>query len=105
MPGALSAIGLLLRQGPILLAAADALVNRTRRPQVTTQDLEGLKQRLVELEQHQQATATLAKDLADATTTMAAALQASAAKARQGFWIAIAALVMAASALLVALIR
>jgi hypothetical protein len=105
MPGALSAIGAILRQAPVILAAADALVSRTRRPQVTTEDLDGLRRRLGELEQHQQANATLAKDLADATTTLAAAAQASAAKTRQAFALAIVALVVAASALLVALLR
>ena len=105
MPGALSAIGVILRQAPAILAAADALVSRTRRPQVTTQDLEGLKQRLSELEQHQQANAALAKDLADATTALAAAAQASAAKARQAFILAIVATAIAASALLLALLR
>ena len=105
MPGALSAIAALLRQAPVILAAADALVSRTRRPQVTTDDLNGLRQRIAELEQHQQANATLAKDLADATTALATAVQANAAKARQAFVIAIVAVLLAASALLVALLR
>ena len=105
MPGALSAIGAILRQAPVILAAADALVSRTRRPHVTNEDLDGLKRRISELEQHQQANATLAKDLADATTALAAAAQASAAKTHQAFVLAIAALVVAASALLVALLR
>src|SRR5262245_54105852 len=105
MPGALSAIGAILRQAPTILAAADALVSRTRRPQVTSEDLNGLRQRLGELEQHQQANAALAKDLADATTAMATAIQMNAAKANQIFLIAVAALVAAVSALLVALFR
>jgi hypothetical protein len=105
MPGALSAIGAILRQAPVILAAADALVSRTRRPQVTTEDLDGLKGRLAELEQYQQAHATLAKELADATTALASAAQASAAKTHQAFVLAVVALVVAASALLVALLR
>jgi len=105
MPGAFSAIAAILRQAPVILAAADALVSRTRRPHVTSEDLEGLRQRIGDLEQHQQANATLAKDLADATTAMATAIQTSAAKARQAFLLAIAALVVAVSALLVALLR
>ena len=105
MPGALSAIAILLRQAPTILAAADALVSRTRRPQVTSEDLNGLRKRIADLEQHQQANATLAKDLADATTAMATAVQANAAKARQAFFIAIAGLLLAALALLVVLLR
>jgi hypothetical protein len=104
MPGAFSAIGAILRQAPTILAAADALVNRTHRPQATT-DLDSLRQRIAELEQHQQANATLAKDLADATTALATAVQANTAKARQAFLLAIAALVIAASGLLVAMFR
>jgi ribosomal 50S subunit-associated protein YjgA (DUF615 family) len=105
MPGALSAIAALLRQTPVILAAADALVSRTRRPQVTSEDLNGLRQRIVELEQHQHANAALAKDLADATTAIATAVQANGAKTRQALVIAIAAVLLAASALLVALLR
>lgn len=105
MPGAISAIGAILRQAPVILAAADALVSRTRRPQVTSEDLDGVRQRLGELEQHQQANAAIAKDLADATTAMAGAIQTSAAKTRQAFLLAVAALVVAVSALLAALIR
>ena len=105
MPGAISAIGAILRQAPVILAAADALVSRTRRPQVTSEDLDGLRQRLGELEHHQQANATLAKDLADATTAMASAIQTNAAQTRQAFLLAMGALVIAVSALLVALLR
>ena len=105
MPGAFSAIGAILRQAPVILAAADALVSRTRRPQVTSEDLAGLKQRLDEIEQHQQANASLAKELADATSTLATAVQASAAKAHQAFVLAIVAVILAAAALLVALLR
>jgi hypothetical protein len=105
MPGAISAIGAILRQAPVILAAADALVSRTRRPQVTAEDLDSLRQRIGELEQHQQANATLAKDLADATTAMASAIQTTGAQTRQAFLLAIGALVIAVSALLVALLR
>jgi hypothetical protein len=105
MPGAFSAIAAILRQAPVILAAADALVSRTRRPQITNEDLDGLKRRIFELEQHQQANAALAKDLADATTALATAAQATAAKARQAFVLAVVALVIAASALLIALLR
>jgi hypothetical protein len=105
MPGPWGALAAILRQAPVILAAADALVARTRRPPVTTEDLAGLNQRLVELEQHQQANATLAKDLADHAGALATAVQASAAKSRQAFLLGIAALVIAVTALLVALLR
>src|SRR5262245_3995785 len=101
MPGALSAIGAILRQAPVIIAAADALVSRTRRPGVTADDLDGLRQRLDELDQHQRATAALAKDLADATTALATAVHANTAKVRQAFVLAIVALILAGSALVV----
>jgi phage/plasmid primase-like uncharacterized protein len=105
MPGAISAIAAILRQAPVLLAAADALVARTRKPPVTAADLDGLRQRLADLEQHQQANAALAKDLADHSGAMATAVQAAAARARQAFLLGIVAVALGASALLIALLR
>jgi hypothetical protein len=101
----LSAIGALLRHTPAIIAAADALVSRTRGPGVVAKDLDGLREKLGELERLQQANAALAKDLADATTALATAAQANAAKARQAFVLAIVALILAASAVLVVLLR
>jgi hypothetical protein len=105
MPGPWSAVAAILRQAPVILAAADALVARSRKPAVTTADLEGLQKRIAELEQHQQANAALTKDLADHATAITQAVQASAAKAQQGFLLAIAGVVLGAIALLVAMLK
>jgi hypothetical protein len=99
------ALAAVLRQTPMILGAAEALVARSRRPSVTTADLDSLRQRLAELEQHQQANAVLAKDLAEHASTVATAVQANAAKARQGFVLGIAGLALGLIALLVALMK
>ena len=100
-----STLAAILRQAPVILGAAEALVARSRRPTVTTADLEGLRQRIAELEQHQQANAALAKDLADHATAIAAAVQANAVKARQAFVLGIAGIAIGVIALLVALLK
>ena len=100
-----AALATILRQAPAVLAGADALLSRTRKPQTTAPDLEALRQRIIELEQHQQATATLAKELAEQGHAIAAAMQADAAKTRQAFILSIVAAVVAVIALLVAVLR
>lgn len=105
MPGALSAIAAILRQTPVILAAADALVARSRKPAITTADFEGMRKRLDEIEQHLQANASLTKDLADHATAMTQAVQASAAKAHQAFLLGLAGTVLGAIALVLTLLR
>jgi hypothetical protein len=105
MPLPWGALTFILKQAPILLAAADALVERTRGPSISTADLESLRQRIADLEQHQQANAALARDLADHANATAAAVQASAARARQAFVLAMWGVVLGATALLVAWLR
>ena len=105
MPGAIGAIAAILRQAPMILAAADALVARSRRPSVPNADLETLRQRIAELEQHQQANATLAKDLADHASAMTTAVQANATKAQYAFVLGIVGVALGVAALLVALLR
>ena len=99
-----AALGTILRTAPLVLGAADALLLRTRRPSTTAADLDALRQRIADLEQHQQATATLAKELAEQASAITAALQAHAVKTRQAFILSIVSAVLAVSALLLALI-
>ena len=99
-----AALGTILRNAPVILGAADALLTRTRRPATTAADLDALRQRITDLEQHQTATATLAKELAEQASAISAALQANAIKTRQAFILAIVAVVVAVSALLFALL-
>ena len=96
-------MGTILRNAPVVLAAADGLLARTRRPSTTAADLDALRQRIADLEQHQQATATLAKELAEQASAITAAIQANALKVRQTFILTIVAVVLGVFALLVAL--
>ena len=105
MPMPWAALGTSLRTAPVVLGAADALLARTRKPATTAADLDALRQRIADLEQHQQATATLAKELAEQASAISAALQANAIKTRQTFILSIVAVVLGVSAVLLALLR
>jgi hypothetical protein len=97
--------GAILRQAPLILGAADTLLARSRRSSAAAADLEAVRQRLTELEQHQLATAALAKELAEQAQAIAAALQADAAKTRQVFILAVVAVVLAIAAIAIAIAR
>jgi hypothetical protein len=97
-----AALGTVLKQAPLLLAAADALLSRSRGRTAPDADAASLRQRVAELEQHQQATAALGKELAEQTHALAAAATATAAKARLALILAGVSLALAVAALLVA---
>jgi hypothetical protein len=97
-----AALGTVLKQAPIVLAAADALLSRARAKTAPAADVASLRQRVAELEEHQQATAALAKDLAEHAQALATAATTAAAKARQSFILAGVSLALALGALLVA---
>jgi len=97
------ALGIVVRQAPALLAAADALLAGARQRRAAASaatDIESLRQRLAALEQHQQANAELMKQLAEHATAITAAAQANAARSRQAFVLAIASVTLALIALL-----
>ena len=102
MPWPWSVLSVVLKQTPAVLAAASALLETSRRRDVpkAAGDIEALKQRIAALEQHQQATAELSKQLAEHATVVAAAAQATAEKARQAFILAIVSITLALGALL-----
>src|SRR5258706_8625945 len=82
---------MLLEQAPALWAAANALLQRSRRkPSDATAatDVQALRERIAELEQHQQDFADLVKRLADQGNALAAASQASAIRARRSLIVA-----------------
>jgi hypothetical protein len=83
----------LLKDAPALLVAADALLAKSRRQatQPAGNDLEALRQRIAELEAHQRANADLVKQLADHINAVGLAAEASSARVRQTFYLAIAA--------------
>jgi prophage DNA circulation protein len=82
-----SALTAILKQTPLILAAADAVLTRSRQ-----------KRQL-------QANAELSKQLADHASAMADIARVNAAKARQAFVLAIAAIVMAVAVLLFTWLR
>lgn len=94
----------LLKQAPALLAAANAVFASTRahRASDASADVEALRQRLVQLENTQQASAELLKQLADHATAMAQASQVTAVRARQALVVAVAGLLAGVAAMLLA---
>lgn len=114
MPGpfvsALAAIPwpLILKQGPTLLKAADALLATSRRRSVeltTASDVQALRHRLAELEEQQEAYAALVKQLTDHLNAVTVAAQASAVRARQSLILAAVGVVLALLACLLAFLR
>jgi hypothetical protein len=102
MPVPWAALGTILKQAPLLIAAADTLLSRSRGKTGPAADIATLQHRVAELEQHQQATAALAKELAEQAQILAGAATATAAKARLALRLAAIGLALAAIALLVA---
>ena len=100
---------LILKQGPSLLAAAEALVTNSRRRSVeltaAANDFQALRHRLSELEEHQQANAALVKQLTDQINAVTVAAQASAVRARQSLILGAAGVALGLVACLVALLR
>jgi hypothetical protein len=102
--------GTIVKQGAAVLAAANELRARTQQPppSVATQassDVDVLRKRIEELEQRDRATAELMKQLADQTSALAVAAQATAIKARQAFVLAIVGVTLGVAALLVVWLR
>jgi hypothetical protein len=102
MPVPWGALATILRQAPLVLGAADALLSRSRGRTAPAADIVSLQQRVADLEQHQQATAALAKELAEQAQALAAVATASAARARQALIIGAVSLALATAAVLVA---
>lgn len=97
----------ILKQAPALLAAADALLARSRQASTAanvTQDAQALRQQLAELYQQQQAQTDLIKALADQTAAVALAAQATAGRARTALIVGSAGLGVAILAVLLALL-
>ena len=105
MPVPWTALGTILKQAPLVLAAADALLSRSRGRTQPATDVVSLQQRVAELEQHQQATAALARELAEQAQAVAAAATANAARARQALMLSAVSLALAVAALLLAWLK
>ena len=97
----------ILKRATVVIAAADALRahSRARTEGQSKGDLEALRQRVNELEQHQRANAELAKQLADQTSALAVAARETAVRTRQAFILALVGCVLALVALLIGWLR
>ena len=105
MPLPWSALSLVLKQTPVVLAAASAVVEAARHRRNAPKavgEAEALRQRMAALEQQLQANAELSKQLAEHASAVAVATQATAAKTRQAFILAMVGVTLAVAALLVA---
>src|SRR5688572_8538138 len=99
-------LGVVLKQTPAILAAADAVLARSRQKQGgAAGDLETLRQRVAGLEQQAQANAELSRQLAEHAAAVTSAAQVTAAKARQAFVLAIVAVTLSVAAALLVWLR
>jgi hypothetical protein len=82
----------IVKQAPVLLAAADALLSSSRRRVGgPSNELPDLHQRLAAVEEHQRAQTELVKQLADQVHALAAGVQANARTTRVALGLALGA--------------
>jgi hypothetical protein len=94
----------ILRQAPMVLAAADALLSATRRSTATqtSHEIHDVRLRLDRMEEHQRAHAELSRQLADQLNALAVAAQADAQRTRVALRLALVAVVLGVTAVVVA---
>ncbi len=99
--------GTILKRATVVIAAADALRahSRVRAESQSSGDLDALRKRVSELEQHQRANAELAKQLADQTSALAVAARETAVRTRQAFILALVGCVLGLVAILIGWLR
>jgi hypothetical protein len=93
----------ILKQAPMILAAADALLaNSRRQPPPPSSDDQSLRQRLEQIEQLQRNNADVVVQLADQVNALTAAAEADAARTRLALACGIAGVALGATAILIA---
>lgn len=99
--------GTIVKQAAVLLKAANQLRAHSEQPVVTkgASDIDALRQRVAELEEHQRANAQLLQQLADETAALAVAAQATAVRAKQAFVLAIVGVGVGVAAMVLAWLR
>jgi hypothetical protein len=98
----------ILKNAPMLLGAADALLAQARQRSAATEisgDINVLRQHVARLEEQQRASAELVKQLADQLSAMTTAAEQSAARVRIAFGVAIAGTVLGIAGCLLAFLR
>ena len=93
----------ILKHAPVMLAAADALLDRARGS--TERKTHGVDERLTSLEQRDRESAQLIQDMAQQIQALAVAQEVEVRRARIALGVAIAAGVLAAGACVLALLR
>jgi hypothetical protein len=102
--------GTILKNAPLLLGAADALLQQTRQrrpepgPEVAG-DIHALRRRVAELDEQQRASAELVKRLADQVNAMAIAGEHTRARLRQAYVMAILGTIAGVIGCVLALLR
>jgi hypothetical protein len=100
--------GIILKNAPALLAAADALLVQARRRTVATDvggDLNALRRRVAELDEQQRASAELVRQLADQVNAMTQAAEQSASKLRLAYALAITGTVLGIAGCVIGLLN
>jgi hypothetical protein len=100
--------GAILKRAPALLAAADAVLLTTRRKGLGNEaagDIQTLKQRIADLEEHQRAHAELVKQIADQLDAVALAAQLCSVRVRQILILTVVGLALALAACVLAWVR
>ena len=98
----------ILKNAPMLLGAADALLAQARQRSVATEisgDITVLRQHVARLEEQQRASAELVKQLADQLSAMTMAAEESAARLRLALGLGIAGTVLGITGCLLAFFR
>ena len=98
----------ILKNAPMLLGAADALLAQARQRSVATEitgDITVLRRHIAQLEEQQRASAELVKQLADQVNAMTLAAEQSATRLRVAYAFAIAGTVLGAAGCLLAFFR
>ena len=94
----------ILKHAPAILAAADALRTRARANDAGD-PTRGVNARLAELEHESRASAQLTQDIAQQINALTLAHESAARTARYGLALSIAALVLAITGIVVAIVR
>jgi hypothetical protein len=98
---------IILKQAPMLISAAETLLASSRRSAAASAatDAQAVRQRLEDIETHQQANAEVVRQLTEQVSALAQAAQATAERLRMALILAGAGAVLGGTALLVALFR
>jgi hypothetical protein len=96
----------ILKQAPMLISAAETLLASSRRSAAAASatDAQAVRQRLADIEAHQEANAEVVRQLTEQVSALAQAAEAGARRVRLAFVVATAGVALALVACLIALL-